>query len=155
MPAPNWTYQEIEDAVLAALADLKIDNGGEALTVDSYQGQFATPEAIQTVLNRFPMILVSVVGSNYADPESLARGTQDQTARIIVWIGARSWRKYASSAGAYDLLDAVRSRLSGSTLGLAGVLPCYPKTEAIVSANPTLAVYQCEYWLKNPRMTWQ
>ena len=154
MPRPNWTYQEIEDAVLTALEDLKAENGGDALEVKAYQGQFSSAEAITLVLNRFPMVLVSVFGSNYTDPESSARGTQNQTFRIMVWVGSRSWRKTAASAGAYDLLHAVRSRLAGSVLGLTGVFPCYPRSEAVVTAEPTVTVFQAEYWLINPRMTW-
>lgn len=156
MPLPNWTYQEIEDAILAALADLKAENGGDALTVAPYQGQFSSAEAITSVLNRFPMVLVSVIGANYAEPQPTGRGTQSQVVRVMVWVGSRNWRRIGAGAGtgAYELLEAVRERMAGKVFGLAGVFPCYPRTEAIVTGDPSLAIYQAEYWLENPRMTW-
>jgi phage gp37-like protein len=155
MPAPNWSYNEIEDAVLAALEDLKLENGGIALTVKAYQGELSAEPALQTALGRFPAVLVTILGANYDEPESLARRIQGQTWRIVVFLGSRSWRKTDASAGVYDLLQEVRSRLAGKTLGLTGVFPCYPKTESLqTNPDPSVVVYQAEFWLTNPKFTW-
>lgn len=156
MPAPNWTYTEIEDAVLDALADLKKANGGPALTVEAYQGELAVPEALVAALGRFPAVFVTILGSTYSPPESAARGTQEQVWRVVCFVGARSWRSKDDAApGVYDLLGLVRARLAGKTLGLTGVRQCYPRSEELqTNPDPSIVIYRAEYWLTNPRFTW-
>jgi hypothetical protein len=95
---------------------------------------------------RAATVLIHYVGSEFREPET-PRHSRLVQARLVtyrVFVVARSLRDASAAArGAYALLDAVRSALTGLDLGGPGRLR--PAGEEVVELSDTLAMFAAEF----------
>jgi phage gp37-like protein len=115
----SLTYTEVEDAVLARLSDLTTLG---AVSVESYGGQLSDPKVLADISRgKFPRVYVQVPRMRCI-PENRQTG---QEITVVVYVADHSTRGEAearrgdntvSQPGAYELIEAVRDRLSEQTL---------------------------------------
>ncbi len=153
----DYSFEQIEDAVLAALADLSAVNGGYLHALKSYAGELNDPERLaQAMYGKFPGVLTEVVAASYrfGTPERRSWRKVEQTVTVVLYVAAKSFRSQeeARETGAYRILQDARQRLAGQTLGLSGVYPLALERETRVYADQALVIYQAEYTLRNPNL---
>ncbi len=150
----NYAFSQYEDAILAALSDLKKENGGYLKALEGYAGQLDTEQALKVWAGRLPAVAVAIVGATY--PNS-SRSTifWRQDVRVLIFAGAQSWRGQAAArsgaAGMPQILADIRSRLLNKTLGLE-ILGCFPAGESILASDLTTVIFTAEYQIINDRI---
>lgn len=139
----NLTVKDVEDAIVAALAPMLVQNGGKARCVASYGGQFEKATGGEgQVRIVMPAILVTYIGSEY-DPASAPTGERTMTFRVYHG-SANPAGELARRHEAVELMEASKSLLNGAALGLA-VTPLHIERESPVPAVPGLCVYSADY----------
>jgi phage gp37-like protein len=152
-----YTLEQIEDAIIAQLAPLKVGYTpvGEddpavwrtVRTIKSYQGELDDEETIARAAPLFPAILVVYGGSAYAN-----RGSRKvETMRFVLFVLDRNVRQEAEARrggpgnpGCYAVLNGVRDLLYGEQLGL-DILPLEAMREDAVWFGRGVSVYSAEY----------
>jgi phage gp37-like protein len=150
----NYSFTDYEDAVINALADLRRENGGYLAELNGYAGQLDTPTALKTWAGRFPAITVAVPNASYPEG-SRSYDYWGQYVKVLVFIGAQSWRGQAAARGGEiggaKILADVRSRLLNKELGL-GIRGCFPVREQVLASDQTTVIYVAEYQIINDRI---
>ena len=153
-----YTITELEDAVIARLAPLKVDYAPAAgpsdpdiwrtvRTIKSYQGELDDEAGNAAVLRIMPAILCVYSGSDYA--EHGARKWEKPLFTLFVCdkslrVEDEARRGGAGNPGAYALLGGVRDLLYGARLGL-DILPLILMAERPVWFGKGVAIYSAEY----------
>lgn len=150
----NYSFTDYENAVLAALRDLRRENGGYLAALEGYAGQIDTKEAIKTWMGRFPAVAVAVIDADY--PEAMRTNAYwGQLTRVYVFVGAQSWRGQdearKGAVGAYQILKDLRDRLLGKTLGLE-IRECSLRRESVLASELTTVIHVAEYQIVNDRI---
>lgn len=143
----NYTKTQIEDAIIATLQPLHMDNGGVLRKIAGYQGELDSENLTQFIAS-FPAVLVVYVRSPYDED---AWPFMVERMRYVLIIGDRSMRDNADARkgsseriGTYSLLYQVRSKLHGKKLGLE-ITKCSIKDEVEIANTRTLSLYSQEY----------
>ena len=150
----NYSFTDYEDAVLAALEDLRRETGGYLADLSGYAGQLDSQTALKVWLGRFPAVAVAVPEANY--PMVLRTNAfWGQEVKVYVFVGAQSWRGQAEArkgaVGAQTILADIRDRLLGKTLGLE-IRECHLLREAVLASDLNSVIYAAEYQLINDRI---
>ncbi len=152
----NYLFNDYEDAVLTALADLAEANGGYLKHLGPYAGEFSNEQTTRLFFNRFPGILVNIPSANYERYQPSGRGLTRQTITIALHVASRSWRNQgearSGNQGVYTILWDIRDRLHGKTLGLTGIFPLEISHEVLVSSDEHTILYRADYLLTNPKI---
>lgn len=151
----NYSFTDYEDAILAALAELKKENGGYLLALEGYGGQLDSEAALKVWAGRFPAVAVAVPQAEYPDTDrSNVYGGENVS--IYMWAGAHSWRGQGEArkgvVGVHKIIMDIRRLIFNKTLGLA-IRPCLPKRVTIFASTQTMVIYQLEYQIINDRIT--
>jgi len=152
-----YTVKQIEDALIAALAPLKVgyvaEEGDPAVyatvrEVRPYQGQLDSVAALQAVVDVLPAIFLLYVRSDYAEHGSrkiekmrFALFVCDQSLRVEA---DEARRGGAGNPGVYAILNGVRDLLYEKRLSLDIYPLTLVKEEAEVFVEG-LSVYSAEY----------
>lgn len=139
------TKTEIENAIIAALAPLHINQGGRVKKIEGYQGELDA-ESIEQLVVVFPMILPVYLGSGYVQD---AYPFMVETLTYGLVIGDRNLRgnaaaRTADPQGVYGLLVSTRQLLHGKRLGLS-IDTTVLTREVALAQTKTLALYSQEY----------
>lgn len=151
----SYTVEQFEDAVLTALAPLKVGYAtkegdpavyGTVREIKTYQGELDDEEALAAALRLFPAIICVYGGSVYA-----AHGPRKvETLSFILFVGDRNLRSEAAARrggagpGAYALLKGVRDLLTGTQL-LAGTEPLEVVRALPVWFGGGMSIYSTEF----------
>ncbi|MBW1992369.1 MAG: DUF1834 family protein [Deltaproteobacteria bacterium] len=151
----NYTFTDYEEAVLAALAELKSPEG-YLLTLEGFAGQLGLDPETQHLefFGRYPAVLVEVEGAEY-EPESWPYWRETVTLNFLVV--AKSYRSQDTArvgeAGAYAILADLRRLLVGNTLDLEVMeTGMEPVSVSRLQADQNMVIYEAKYRLVNPRM---
>ena len=118
-----YTIEQIEDAIIAALAPLKVSLG--IREIKSYQGELEEAD-LKKMTGNFPAIYVVYGGSGY-----VGRGARKQeTLGLELFVCDKSLRGEeearrggAKNPGTYRMLRECRALVTGQNLGLAELTP--------------------------------
>lgn len=138
----NETIEQVEDQILLALAPLKVGQpGGYVSNIDTYQGQLdqgTVEEIIAQLGTNFPALLVVYLGSQLSeDPPYLF----DDVQTWGIFICAQNLRgEKEARRGAYTLIQDVKTKLAGNSLGL-GIKPLSLRAVDSVLVAPPLSIY--------------
>ncbi len=151
----NYSFEDYEKGVLNALADLKRENsGGYLAALEGYAGQLDTLTAIKTWAGRFPAVAVAVPSAVYVD-EARNNVYWQEKAKVLVFIGAQSWRGQAAArggvTGAQTIVKDVRSRLLNKNLGLE-IRGLIPQAAGVLASEQNIVIYVAEYQIINDRI---
>jgi len=151
-----YTIEQIEDAIIAALAPLKVgyaaEEGDPAIygtirTIKSYQSELDTEEELARAVRLFPALLVMYGGSVYGEHG----GRKIETMAYIIFACDRNLRAEAEARrggsgnpGTYAMLNGVRDLLAGKQLGL-NIYPLKPIREAAEFKVGAVSIYSAEY----------
>jgi len=147
----------LEDAVLVALAPMLLASGGYLQALDVYAGEFASAEApdeLRAVLSgRVPAVLIFTASGAYRGLDvRRRRATLDLSLHLYVVSGcyrSQASRVRGDSAGAdpgiYQILEDCRDRLFGLDLGVTGAGPPAPVSEAALTWERDLAIWEQVY----------
>lgn len=148
----NLTFKQYTDAVVAALADLRVANGGVVKTLKNYAGEITIrPDGLFYFVERpTPMILVEVESADYV-PYSHPYFTQTVTLNIYVVV-----QSLRSDEAAWEdmsaLLDDLRALLLEKTCSL-DIQELQLKSETKVDASPNYVFYLAQYTFINNRIS--
>ncbi len=150
----NYSFTDYEDAVIAALAALKRENSGYLKALEGYAGQLDSAAAMKTWMGRLPAVAVAVPDADY--PESgRTNAFWQQNARVYVLVGAQSWRGQKEArggvVGSHVILQDIRARLLGKTLGLE-IRECRIVRESVMASDQTTVIHVAEYQIINDRI---
>lgn len=150
----NYSFTDYEEAVKNALADLEKRNGGYLADLAGYAGQLDSEEAIRLWRGRFPAVAVDVRGATY--PESgRTNAFWQQKIQVFALVGAHSYRGQAEArggqAGSHIILQDIRSRLLGKTLGLE-IRECIIVQESVLASDQNSVIHMAEYQIINDRI---
>jgi len=140
-----YDIEQIEDAVIAALAPLKDAIG--VREIKSYQGELEEADLRKTVKN-FPAIYVIYGGSEYT-----AHGARKiESPGLTLFVADRTLRGEeearrggANNPGTYRMLRECRRLLCGRNLGLDDLNPLEILRDAPVWFGSGISVYAQEY----------
>ena len=141
-------YSALEDAILEALEPLK--NAGTVRTLDSYGGEFS-PDSFGQFPIQYPALYVCIAAldseaANMADRREITVEIHAASRNLR---GEKETRRGDSrTTGAYEVMEAARSKLNRLPLTNAGRLVL--KTERLIGYSKALGlcVIQAEYRLK-------
>lgn len=143
-----YTIEQIEDAVIAALAPLKASL--KVREIKSYQGDLeaVSDEEIKKMVARWPAIYVVYVGSGYG-----AHGARKvETPALSLFVCDRSLRSEeaarrgsSGNPGTYRLLRESRALITGKDLGLPGLAPFEIQRDTPVWFGGGASVYAQDY----------
>jgi len=152
----SYTIEQIEDAIIAKLAPLKVGyetkEGDPAIyatvrTIKSYQGELDTEEEISRATRMFPSILAVYGGSEYEEHGS----RKVEIMRFILFVCDKSLRTEeearrggSQNPGTYAMLNGARDLLYGSRLDKE-IYPLKLLREAAVWLGKGISVYSAEY----------
>jgi len=139
-----YTVEQIEDALIAALATLKGSLG--VRTIKSYQGELEEDD-IKKLIALFPAIYVVYGGSEYK--EHGARKVEFMRYHFFTCdknlrAEEEARRGGANNPGTYAMLDAIRDKLYGQQLSLE-IYPLRLVRQAAVWFGSGISVYGAEY----------
>lgn len=144
-----YTTEEIEDAILAALAPLK--NATLSLgvrTIKSYQGELDESD-IRKIIALTPAIWVVYGGSDYPQINSPRK---NEIMRWILFVADRSFRTEpearrggTQNPGTYAMLHAIRDLMAGSLIALPDIDPFQIVSESPVWFDGAVSIYAAEY----------
>jgi phage gp37-like protein len=152
-----YTIEQIEDAIIAALAPLKVGYTpvGESdpavwrtcRTIKTYQGELDDEDAIARVIRLLPAVLTVYGGSGYAAHG--ARKIEKPTFTLFVCdkslrSEAEARRGGAGNPGAYALLNGVRDLLYGEQLSLE-IAPLELLRERPIWFGQGISIYSADY----------
>lgn len=151
----NYSFIDYEDAVIAALSDLKRENGGYLAELNGYAGQLDNATALKAWMGRFPAVTVAVPNADY--PASGRTNIYcSQAVKVFIFVGAHSWRGQAAArggaVGGAQILCDVRNRLLFKTLGLE-ISDCLLLRESVIASDLNSVLYAAEYQINNDRIT--
>ncbi len=136
----NYTWGEVEDAVLAALA---VQIGHEVGTLRTYQGNWQ--EDLRRQAWRLPAVLVIVRGGTATQ---VTKSSYDLKVEILILVADRQWRGEEAArreeGGVYHLLAEIRAALWHKDLGLE-ILPLQLRREEPLLASKELVVMGAQY----------
>ena len=152
-----YTLEQIEDAIIAQLAPLKVGHTpvGEAdpavwrtvRTIKTYQGELDDEETIARATRLFPAILVMYLGSDY--DEHGARKIERPT--FVLFVCDRSLRSEeearrggTENPGTYAMLNGMRDLLYDSRLS-KDIFPMSLRQERPVWFSKGVSIYSAEY----------
>jgi phage gp37-like protein len=149
MTAGPYTTEEIEDAIITALAPLKHAVTGLGVrTIKSYQGELAE-EDIRKLLSLFPAIYVVYGGSDYP---YITSPRKNEIMRWQIFVCDRTLRAEdearrggLANPGTYAMLHEVRDILAGSLIGLPDIDPFQIISETPVFFDNAVSIYAAEY----------
>ncbi len=141
-------FEQIEDAVVAALGGLKTTS--TVRTLAPYAGQLGT-EDVKSITVLFPCLYVVCQGLDIAWSGSLS----EQTVTVLLLVGSRNLRGSVAAArgdaghggpGAYDVLEAARAILHRK-VAVPGWSALRATGEAPVAYAPEtgLCIYEASY----------
>ncbi len=140
-----YTIEQIEDAIIAALAPLKVSLG--IREIKSYQGELEEAD-LKKMAGNFPAIYVVYGSSGY-----VAHGARkqekmgfelfvcDKTLRVE----AEARRGGAKNPGTYRMLRECRSLITGKNLGLAELTPIEIQHDTPVWFGGGVSIYAQGY----------
>lgn len=139
------TIEQIEDAILSALAGLQNTHGVRDLK--TYGGDLETGDDIAKAGKRWPAVYVQYTGSRYLNEgqrkiERVGFGLIVCEKNLRGEAAAR--RGHGSAQGAYALLQAIRSALAGSMLGL-DIMPMEIQEQELVWNEAGRVIYGAGY----------
>ncbi|MBW2559969.1 MAG: DUF1834 family protein [Deltaproteobacteria bacterium] len=140
----SYTIEQIEDAIITALADLQASLG--VRTIKSYQGELEEGD-IKRLIALFPAIYVVYGGSTYA--EHGPRKIEKMTYHLFVCdknlrAEDEARRGGIQNPGTYAMLDSVRDLLFGKQLSLE-IYPLGLIRQMPVWFGGGISVYGAEY----------
>lgn len=148
----NYSFDDYEAAILAALASLGVGEEGYLKTLKGYAGELDEDAALDTFLRGFPGVLVEV---SQADYEAVTMPYYQQEVSVNLLVGARSFRSQeearGGSAGAFTILADLRRLLLGQDLGLL-IRPLLLIRESKLASSTKTVIYLAEYRLINDRI---
>lgn len=147
----NYSFEDYEAAVIAALADLKAPSGYLKI-LKGYAGEFDEEKALENFLAGFPGVLVEIGEARY---ESVTMPYYYQEVTINLYLGARSWRNQEEARtgemGIAKILTDIRDRLLGKALGLE-IRPCTIIQEFKIGSDRHTVLYGAQYKIINDRI---
>lgn len=140
-----YTIEQIEDAIIAALAPLKASLG--VRTIKSYQAELDSEDDIARAARLFPAIIAVYGGSEYADHGS--RKIETMTYMLFICdknlrAEGEARRGGVGNPGTYAMLNAVRDLLYGKKMSLQ-IFPLKLPREKPVYLGMGLSIYSAEY----------
>lgn len=148
---------QAEDAVIAALADLRKSAGGYLQALEPYQGTLEPgsddADVAATLLGRRPAILVTTGDGEYKNA-SVSRRIADHQFDIVLLVISGNLRSrvarargdgFAADPGIYEIIEQVRDRLMGVEFGVDGLGFAVPSSERFVLRTPDLTVCALSY----------
>ncbi len=149
----NYSKTEIEDALIAVLAPLHSDQGGDVRKIAGYQGELDSENLTQFVI-QFPAILVAFAGSAYK-MDAYPYMIEELTYTILIadrnMRGNEAARKGAPrTVGTYTLMRQVRQLLHGKRLDLSMATsdPLTIVREVALVNTKTVSIYSAEYLVR-------
>ncbi len=143
-------HQDIEDALLDALAMLHLNEGGPLRTLDA-SGAHSLEDALATTATRpAPACMVLATESR---PSELRPGNRHEvTHTITLLLAARSFRSRQAAArgtdhrfGVYDLLTATKQALMGRLIFGPSASELQPGRERLMVASPSVVIWGQEW----------
>ena len=139
-----YTITQIEDAILAALAPLKVSHG--VRTLDSYDLRLEDPEAWKKLAIKFPAIFVLFgdlddkdLGQRQMEMQRFQIGMAESSLRA-----GEARRGGLQVEGAYGLIQGVQDSLAGKIL-LPNLLPAMRKGVQRALIADGVAMYVATY----------
>lgn len=140
-----YTIEQIEDAIIAALAPLKVSLG--IREIKSYQGELEE-EDLKKMAGKFPAIYVVYGGSGYG-----AHGARKQEKMgLELFVCDKSLRSEeearrggAANPGTYKMLRECRDLITGKNLGLAELTPFEIQHDTPVFFGGGVSIYAQGY----------
>lgn len=153
---PNYDFSAYEDALLLALATMKVPQG-KVRVLKGYAGEIVLTEdgLVLVLLDLFPAVLVEISGADYS-PGPGALYTEKP--KVAIHVCSRSLRSQdearGGEAGCYVLLREILSRLTGKKLQ-ADLHPLFPdRVQRLVAGvregQEHILVYRMEFQFSNP-----
>ena len=151
-----YTIEQIEDAIIAALAPLKVDyapgEGDPAIyatvkTIKSYQAELDSEDDIARAARLFPAVIVVYMGSTYIDHGSRKIETLQYELFVCdknLRLEAEARRGGNANPGTYAMLHGVRDLLYGKQLGKE-IYPFKLNRETPVFLGMGLSIYGAAY----------
>ncbi len=137
----------IEDLVLTAVKAAPLNT--YCKTFERYDGQFDV-EDVEKLRGAFPAVFVAYTGDRLAESTPLARYVMDMGVSVIV--AARNLRgnfeAKTDSAGAYQMLEDVKSLLHLNSLGQPDIAGLVLLRRAPLINTRTLAVFGLDFKLE-------
>lgn len=152
----NYEFTDYEDAILRALAPMRVPLG-KLHILKGYAGEIVLTEdgLVLVLLNDFPAVLVEISGADYSPgPGSL----YTETVKAAIHVCSRSLRSYDEArrgeAGCYPLLREILSRLYGKKLR-EDLHPLFAGSvqrlvAGVREGQEHILVYRMEFQFSNP-----
>ncbi len=138
----NYSIQDIENKIIATLAPLGKDRGGDVNTLGAYRGQFGDGAVMEEgALLLCPAILVRYIESTY-DPDGGA--SYERRIRFALYHASSNLEPDKRKLDVLTLLDKSKALLSLSDLGL-DITPLTIERETMVTSSGNVTVYSALY----------
>jgi hypothetical protein len=151
----NYTNEDYENAIMAELQSLHVDEGGYLRTLEAYAGQMNEETALEQFVRGFPGVLIIISDSTYREENNLF---WSQDVGVKCFIGARSWRSQdearGDDTGISRILMDIRSRLMGHRIGLE-IRPVEIVREEFIMGDPSTVLWGAEYLIINDNVCMQ
>lgn len=146
----SYSKGAIEDAIISALSPLHQGQGGDVKKIAGYQGELDEDNLTQFIV-QFPAILVAFGGSIYKE-DAFPYMVEEMTYSLLIndrnMRGNEAARRGSPlTPGTYSLMQQVREKLHGKTLGLQ-VYPLVVLRETAIVNTKTVSIYSAEYMVK-------
>jgi len=142
-----YEIEEIEDAIITALAPLKAADSLGVRTVKSYQGELDSEEDLARAARLVPSIFVVYGGSRYEDHGS----RKIETMSFILFVCDKNLRTEeearrggSGNPGTYAMLEGIRDLLYEKRLSL-DIAPIKLIREEPVWFGKGISIYSAEY----------
>ncbi|MFA6690746.1 MAG: phage protein Gp37 [Saccharofermentanales bacterium] len=147
----NYSFEDYETAILAALAGLKVPSG-YLKTLQGYAGDLDEEAALENFTRGFPGVLVEVGEATY---EVVTMPYYSQMVTVNLLVGARSYRDQSEarwgSTGVFRILNDVRTLILGKNFGLE-IRPLTIISEEKICSAPQIVIYLAQYKIINDRI---
>lgn len=142
----DYTITEVENTIISALNPLKSEIGVK--TIKTYGDELDSPEALKSAMvAQFPAIYVVYGRGEYSAHGERKIGKMP----FSLFVCDRSLRNEeearrggSKNPGTYAILDAIKAKLWGKTLGLT-IEPFELRSETPIWFGKGLSIYEAEY----------